>query len=157
MATVVQLPKLVAWAPEAAELAPGRKHSAVSLSAILVAPDLMLRRDGYLSLLGARIQRIVNLCEDAQESTDTLVEDLFEAGLYPDVGHVPAGLAGAYLVSSNPGTRQRLDSWGVLPMPPAWSFGPTREMREAREETSADHDCPEDRLRSWAGLLSGLP
>jgi hypothetical protein len=117
----------------------------------------MLRRDEYLSWLGERIQHLVNACDNPQYVTNVLVEDLFEAGLYPDVGHVPARDAGAYLVASNPGTQHCLDSWGVLPMPPAWEFGPTQEMPEAREEISADHYDPEDRLRSWAGLLSRLP
>lgn len=157
MAIVLQLPKLIAWAPEPTELEPGWKDAAVSLSAILCPPGVVLRRDDYLSLLGERIQRVVNLCEDPQEATDTLVEDLFAVGLYPDVAHVPAALAGAYLVASNRGTEQRLASWGALPMPPTWRFGPTQELRQAREEISADHYDPEDRLRCWAGLLSRLP
>jgi hypothetical protein len=154
---VVNLPKLVAWAPEPTELASGWKDSAVSLSAILVAPGLVLRRDGYLGLLGERIQRMVNACLDPQEVTDALAEDLFEAGLLPDTGHVPAARAGAFLVASNIGMAHRLASWGVLPMPPTWTFGPTQELRAARAEISADRYDPEDRLRSWAGLLSRLP
>ena len=147
MSNVVRLPKVVAWAPTGDELA-------VRLSAVLVQPDLLLDRRLYLSLLGERVQCLVNACEDPQEATDTLVEDLWDAGLYPDVGHVPAAEAGAYLVSSNPGTRERLDSWGVLP---TWEAGPTHEMAAAREVLMGERCDPEDHLRSWAGLLSRLP
>jgi hypothetical protein len=115
---------------------------------------LTLRRDRYLSLLGQRIQFLVDACPDPQDITDTLVEDLFEAGPYPDTGRVPAENAGAYLVSSNPGTRERLDSWGVLPTPEA---GPTCEMTAAREVLMGERYDPEDHLRSWVGLLGRLP
>lgn len=124
------------------------------LSAVLVRPDLQLDRALYLSLLGQRIQCLVNACPDPQDTTDTLVEDLFDAGLYPDLGHVAAEDAGAYLVSSNPGTRERLDSWGVLPTPQS---GPTHEMPAAREVLMGERYDPEDHLRSWVGLLSRLP
>lgn len=155
MSNVVRLPKVVAWHPPISDDLPGAwTDTAVSLSAILVAPGIMLRREGYLSLLGERIQRVVNACENPQEITDALVEDLFEAGLYPDVGHVAAEDAGAYLVSSNPGARERLDSWGVLP---TWEAGPTLEMAAAREVLMGERYYPEDHLRSWAGWLSRLP
>lgn len=155
MSNVVKLPKVVAWHPPIPEhLGPAWQDTAITLSAVLCPPCLTLRRDAYLRLLGERIQCLVNACEDPQEATDTVVEDLFEAGLYPDVGHVAAEDAGAYLVSSNPGTRQRLDSWGVLPM---WEAGPTVEMAAAREVLSGERYYPEDHLRSWIGGLARLP
>jgi len=155
MSNVVKLPKVVAWHPPIPEhLGPAWQDTAITLSAVLCSPGLTLRRDDYLSLLGDRIQRLVNSCEDPQEITDALVEDLFEAGLYPDIGHVAAEDAGAYLVSSNPGTRQRLDSWGVLP---ARESGPAHEMAAAREVLMGERYDPGDHLRSWVGLLSRLP
>lgn len=155
MSNVVRLPEVVAWHPPISDGLPEVwKDTAVTLSAILVAPGIRLHRDDYLSLLGERVQCVVNACEDPQEITDALVEDLFEAGLYPDVGHVAASDAGAYLVASNPGTRERLDSWGVLP---TWEAGPTCEIAAAREVLIGERYCPEDTLRSWAGWLSRLP
>lgn len=154
MSNVVRLPKVVAWAPEPAGLDAAWRDSAVSLSAILVVPGIMLRRDGYLSLLGERIQRMVNASEDPQEATDALVQDLWEAGLCPDLGHVAAEEAGAYLVSTNPGTSQRLKSWGLLPTSEA---GPTYEIAEAREVLKGERHDPGDHLRTWAALLSRLP
>ncbi len=147
MANVVRLPNVVAWAPTSKELG-------VRLSAVLVQPDLRLNRDSYLSVLGERIQCLVNACRDPQAIADTLVEDLFEAGLYPDLGHVAADDAGAYLVATNPGTRERLDSWGVLP---TWEVGPTYEMPTAREMLMGERCDAADSLRCWAGLLSRLP
>jgi len=145
---------VVAWHPPISDdLPPVWRDTAVSLSAILCSPGLTLRRDDYLSLLGERIQCLVNACEDPQEATDTLAEDLWDAGLYPDLGHVAAEHAGPYLVSSNPGTRQRLNSWGLLLTP---ENGPTREMPAAREVLMGDRYYPEDHLRSWAGWLSQL-
>jgi hypothetical protein len=155
MSNVVKLPRVVAWHPPIPEhLGPAWQDTAIMLSAVLCPPCLTLRRDAYLSLLGERIQCVVNACEDPQEITDLLVEDLFEAGLYPDVGHVPAQEAGLCLVSTNPGTRQRLDSWGVLPTREA---GPTCEIPEAREVLMGERYYPEDHLRSWAGTLCRLP
>lgn len=147
MSNIVRLPKVVAWAPTTDELG-------VHLSAVLVQPDLRLNRDLYLSVLGERIQCLVNACPDPQEITDRMVEDLWDAGLYPDTGHVPAAEAGAYLVSTNPGTRQRLDSWGALPTLEA---GPTMEMPAAREVLMGERYDPEDAIRGWTGILSRLP
>lgn len=147
MSNVVQLPKLIAWAPTTDELG-------VRLSAVLARPDVRLDRAQYLSLLGERIQCLVNACPDPQGITDALVEDLFEAGLYPDSGHVTAEDAGAYLVSSNPGTRERLDSWGALPTREA---GPTCEMPAVREVLMGERYDPDDSLRCWAALLRRLP
>ncbi len=154
MSHVTRLPKVVAWHPPIPEHLGGWQDTAIRLSAILCSPGLTLRRDHYLSLLGERIQHLVNACEEPQEITDTLVEDLFAAGLYPDVGHVAAEDAGAYLVSSNPGTRQFLDTWGVLP---TWEAGPTCEVAAAREVLMGERYYPEDHLRSWAGWLSRFP
>jgi hypothetical protein len=147
MSNVVRMPKLVAWAPTTDEIG-------VRLSAVLVQPDQRLDRSRYLFLLGERIQCLVNACPDPQDITDALIDDLFEAGLYPDTGHVAAEDAGAYLVSTNPGTRERLDSWGVLP---TWEAGPTHEMPAAREALMGERYDVEDHLRSWVGLLSSLP
>ena len=154
MSNVVRLPKLVAWHPPISEeLEPGWRDTAITLSASLCSPGLILRRDLYLSLLGERIQGVVNACEDPQEITDAPVEDLFEAGLLPDVGHVAAKDAGAYLVSSNSGTRERLVSWGVLPTP---ETGMTCEMPAAREALMGERYDPVDSLQCWVALLTRL-
>ncbi|HEX5461376.1 MAG TPA: hypothetical protein VFX20_15535 [Steroidobacteraceae bacterium] len=155
MSNVVKLPKVVAWHPPIPEhLGPAWQDTAITLSAILCSPGLMLCRDSYLSLLSERIQCLVNACPNPQDITDALVEDLFEAGVYPDLGHVASQDAGAYLVSSNPGIRQRLDSWGVLPTGEA---GPTHEMPAAREVLTSERYDIEDHLRSWAAWLGRLP
>lgn len=154
MALVVRFPKLVAWASEPTQLEPGWKDVAVSVSAILCPPDLELTRDDHLYFLGERIQRLINRCEDPREAAENLRQDLFEAGLYRDESRVPAAEAGNRLIWSNTlGVGYRLSQWGLLPT----RSSRTCEMRAAREEISADQDCPEDRLRSWAGLLSRLP
>lgn len=147
MGNVIKLPKLLAWAPSTEELK-------VSLSAILVAPGQEITRNLYLMFLGERIQALVNGCDDPQDAADSMVQDLFEAGLLPDLGYVEASEAGAYLVSTNPGTRQRLNSWGVLP---TWEAGPTMEIPAAREVLMGERYDPEDAIRGWIGILSRLP
>ncbi|MDB6102553.1 MAG: hypothetical protein JWO52_2552 [Gammaproteobacteria bacterium] len=153
MSKVVKLPTLVAWAPTPEDLAPGWGDLALRLSAILVHPQQEITRDLYLMFLGERIQRLVNACQDPRQAVRDLVEDLFEAGLLPDVGHVPTQRAGAYLVSSNPGTEYRLSQWGVLPNASLLPW----EMPEAREVLNDERYDPESNLRSWAGLLRYAP
>lgn len=95
----------------------------------------------------------MNACPDPKDAVRNLKEDLFEAGLLPDVGHVPTEEAGAYVVSSNPGTEERLSQWHVLPR----GRQLPQEMPEAREILNDEKYDPESSLRSWAGLLSRLP
>lgn len=67
---------------------------------------------------------------ETRRTSPTCWSRTYAAGLYPDVGRVAAEDAGAYLVASNPGTRQRLDSWACC--------GPgrlARRMRCPRRET----------------------
>ena len=155
MSNVTRMPKLIAWHPRISNyLPPGWKDTAIALGAILCPPDVQLARDDYLYYLAERIQRMINLCEDPEDATEALRQDLFDAGLYLDECGVPADDAGNRLIWSNDlGVGYRLSQWGLLPTGDAT----TREMPAAREEISADHYCPEDRLRSWAGSLSQLP
>lgn len=155
MSNVIVMPKIVAWHPPISKhLEPGLTHTAIALSAILCAPDVELARDNYLSLLADRIQRMINLCEDPEEATEALRQDLFDAGLYLDECRVPPDEAGNRLIWSNHlGVGYRLSQWGLLPK----GDGKTHETPAAREAISADHYCTEDRLRSWAAFLSQLP
>lgn len=156
MSNVVQLPKLIAWHPPvSADLLPeGWRCTAIALGSILCPSDVLLTGGDYLSFLADRIQRMVNLCEDPDEATEALRQDLFDAGLYLDECSVPADEASNRLIWSNDlGVGYRLSQWGLLPK----GDGMTHEMPAAREQISADHYCTEDRLRSWAGFLSRLP
>jgi len=143
---VVQLPKLIAWAPVP-------KGLGLRLSAILVKPDQHITRNLYLSFLGERIQALVNACPDPRAATIGLQKDLWDAGLYPDLGFIPTQEAGSSLVATNPGTRERLDSWGALP-----SGNPApEEMPRAREALNEEKSDPLGSLHLWAALLRRLP
>ncbi|MGH8226701.1 MAG: hypothetical protein ACREU3_02160 [Steroidobacteraceae bacterium] len=60
-------------------------------------------------------------------------------------------------MTDDPGTWQRLRSWGILRSEPPYEFGPTMEQAQARNILSGERDDPEDHVRYWAGLLSRLP
>lgn len=123
------------------------------LSAILCHPQQVLELDLYLSLLGDRIQNMVDRSQDPQEAANDLLRDLWQADLYGEPGTIDPREAGNRLITSNPGVEYRLSQWHLLPNPQDL---PT-ELKVAREQISADRYDPASRLRSWAAALSRLP
>lgn len=137
----------VAWAPT-------REEPGAQISAVLCHPEQALDRELYLSLLGDRIQRMIDASPDPQGATNELANLLFEQGLLADAGHVPAEEAGNRLVWSNPAIEERLGNRNLLSKIKA---AKPHEMPEARKAILADQADPLTRLLSWGSAIAQLP
>jgi hypothetical protein len=109
-----------------------------------------------MSLLGDRIQRMVDEASDPSEAVRALQEEMFSSGLVLDVGHCPVDEAGNRLVWSNPAIEEKLSSLGV--------FQKLRKVRHplveslmAHQALMSDRENPGDNLTLWASQIGAVP
>jgi hypothetical protein len=122
--------------------------------AIRCLPMQHLDRDLYMSLLGDRIQEMVDTAPDPEEAVSALQEAMFSSGLVSEVGHCPTDEAGNRLVWSNPAVAEQLSNLGV--------FQSLREVRQPLIENLLAHEVfvsqkenPVDNLTMWAWHIGG--
>jgi hypothetical protein len=134
---------LVAWSP-------ALRLSKTVLGAVLCSPQQEMDRQAYLSLLGDRIQRMVDAADDPSEAAEEFESALIEQGLWIAGGRIPTEEVGNRLVWSNPAVHESLEARGLLRN---LKGAKVRELKSARTQVEADADSPHSRLLDWAGLL----
>jgi hypothetical protein len=143
----VARPKDIAWSPLNE---PGEIYAV----AIRCLPSQSLNRDIYMSLLGDRIQEMVDTAPDAEEAVSALQEEMFSSGLVSDVGYCPTDEAGNRLVCSNPAVEEQLSILGVFR-----GLGevkhPLIENLLAYEVFVSQKENPVDNLTMWAWHIGG--
>jgi hypothetical protein len=124
--------------------------------AIRCLPTQPLDRDLYMSLLGDRIQEMVDTAPDPEEAVSALQEAMLSSGLVSEVRHCPTDEAGNRLVWSNPAVEEQLSNLGV--------FQSLREVRQplienllAHEVFASQKENPVDNLTMWAWHIGGRP
>jgi hypothetical protein len=122
--------------------------------AIRCLPTQRLDRDIYMSLLGDRIQEMVDTAPEPDEAVSALQEAMFSSGLVSDVGHCPTEEAGDRLVWSNGAVEEQLSILGV--------FQRLREVKHPLIENLLAHEVfmsqkenPVDNLTIWAWHIAG--
>ena len=122
--------------------------------AIRCLPTQVLDRNIYMSLLGDRIQEMVDTAPDPTEAVSALQEEMLSSGLVGDVGHCPTDEAGNRLVWSNPAIEEQLSNLGV--------FQSLREIKHplienllAYEVFMSQKENPVDNLTMWAWHIGG--
>jgi len=141
--------RLIAWSP----LKDPRK---AYLVAIRCHPNQKLDRHIYMSLLGDRIQRMVDEAPDSDEAVSALQEEMFTSSLVLDVGHCPASEAGNRLVWSNPAVEEKLSSLGVFQKLSKLKQ-PLVEDLMAHQALMSEKDNPVDNLTLWAAQIGAVP
>jgi hypothetical protein len=122
--------------------------------AIRCLPTQSLDRNIYMSLLGDRIQEMVDTAPDPEEAVSALQEEMFSSGLVGDVGHCPTDEAGNRLVWSNPSVEERLSILGVFKSLSAVKH-PLIENLLAHEVFRSQRENPVDNLTMWAWHIGG--
>jgi hypothetical protein len=122
--------------------------------AIRCLPTQPLDRDLYLSLLGDRIQEMVDTAPDPEEAVSALQEAMFSSGLVGDVGHCPMDEAGNRLVWSNPAVEEQLSNLGVFQRLSDIEL-PLIENLLAYEVFMSQKENPVDNLTMWAWHIGG--
>ena len=139
--------RMIAWSP----LSDPKEIYAV---AIRCTPSQQFDRDLYMSLLGDRIQEMVDTAPNPEEAVSALQEAMFSEGLVLDVGHCPTSEAGNRLVWSNPAVEEQLSILGVFR-----SLGdvkhPLIENLLAHEVFMSQKENPVDNLTMWAWHIGG--
>ena len=141
--------RLIAWSPLKE---PGKAY----LVAIRCHPNQQLDRDIYMSLLGDRIQHMVDQAPDPDEAVSALQEEMFSSGLLLDVGHCPANQAGNRLVWSNGAVEEKLSSLGVFQRLKKVK-APLVENLMAHQALMSEKDNPVDNLMLWASQIGAVP
>ena len=136
----------IAWAPTTT-------GDGLLLTAVMVASGQELDRDLYLSLLGERMQSLVNAAPDKPRAVADAQAALHEAGLFPDLGTIPVDEAGNRLVWSNPAIEERLVNLGVLPP----TLPPLKEVSAARTVLKTERNDPPSGLAAWVAAVTRLP
>jgi hypothetical protein len=122
--------------------------------AIRCLPMQLLDRDLYMSLLGDRIQEMVDTAPDPDEAVSALQEAMFGSGLVGDVGHCPTDEAGNRLVESNPAVEEQLSILGVFQSLSQVKH-PLIENLLAHEVFVSQNENPVDNLTMWAWHVGG--
>jgi hypothetical protein len=135
--------QMVAWSPV-------MPLSKTVLGAVLCSPQQEMDRQAYLSLLGDRIQRMVDASDDPSEAAEEFENALIEQGLWIEDGPIPTDEVGNRLVWSNPAVHEKLESIGLLSN---LKGKKPQEMSSARQQIDEDKASPRSRLLDWAGLL----
>src|SRR5882672_9191108 len=99
--------RLIAWSP----LKDPRK---AYLVAIRCHPNQEFDRDIYMSLLGDRIQHMVDEAPDPDEAVNALQAQMFSHGLVMDVGHCPTNEVRKRLVLRSIAVEKILSPPGVF-------------------------------------------
>jgi hypothetical protein len=139
--------RLIAWSP----LMDPRKAYAV---AIRCSPTQQFDRDIYMSILGDRIQQMVDTAPDPAEAVSALEEAMCSAGLVSYVDHCPTDEAGNRLVWSNPSIGEQLSNLGVFRNLGELEY-PLIESLCAHEVFMSQRENPADNLTMWAWHIGG--
>src|SRR5271156_2018862 len=140
--------RLVAWSP----LKDPRK---AYLVAIRCHPNQELDRHIYMSLLGDRIQHMIDEAPDPDEAVSALQEEMFRTGLVIEVGHCPADEAGSRLVWSNSAIEEKLSNLGVFERLKK-AKQPLIENLMAHQALVSDNENPVDNLTLWASQIAAV-
>jgi len=132
--------------------APSHVPSTIALGSVLVSSEQKNLDQGlYLSLLGDRLQRLLENQEDPQEALNQTLELLEQAGLWngqrPELSD-----AGSELVLSNPPLQERLNLAGATLLHKGKPL--VHEMPAARAQLQTDLRDPLSALENWLGLLT---
>jgi hypothetical protein len=132
--------------------APTSDEPALFVGAVLCHPEQSLDIELYVSLVGDRIQSLVDQCDDPADAARQFNRTLWDACLW-DGGYVPPHEVGNSLVWSNGGVREYLARAGLLQN--LRDIAPF-EMAPARARIEADRMDPFARLMNWASALKIL-
>jgi len=124
--------------------------------AIRCHPNQEFDRDIYMSLLGDRIQHMVDEAPDPDEAVNALQAQMFSHGLVMDVGHCPANEAGNRLVWSNLAVEEKLSNLGVFQRLKKVK-PPLIENLMAHQALASESESPVDNLTLWASQIGAVP
>jgi hypothetical protein len=122
--------------------------------AIRCLPTQPLDRDIYMSLLGDRIQEMVDTAPDPEEAVSALQEAMFGSGLLGEVGNCPTDETGNRLVWGNPAVEEQLSNLGVFRKLSEVKY-PLIENLLAHEAFGSQKENPVDNLTTWAWHIGG--
>jgi hypothetical protein len=139
-------PRHIAWTP----LLNPKK---IFLVAIRCHPQQEFDREVYLSLLGDRIQAMVDASPDPKEAVSQLQEEMHSTGLVKDVAHCKTERAGIDLVEGNPEIWEICSNLGVF-QKLRYVRQPLIENLMAHQALISDQENLVDGLTLWASLMA---
>lgn len=133
----------VAWVPTS-------KPGLVRAVAVWVSPGQTPPID-LPSLLADRIQELIEMSDEPEETAAELVQKLYNGNLWPYEASVPVSEAANLLIWSNPAIAEQLSSFGVSVELREFSI---HEMSEVRELLESEREDPYSSVMSWADAIS---